>query len=100
MSSKAEKKLTAHLFVCTNRREKGSCCADKGASELRDRVKMLAKERGFRNVRVNAAGCLGHCEEGIVAVLYPEGQWFTNLSKDETSPLLQAIETALSHKKQ
>ncbi len=87
--------LEAHLFVCTNAREKGQSCQAKGSLELRENVKKLCqgKDRDWHGrVRVNTAGCLGRCEEGIAAVLYPQAQWFTGLQKDDT----RALETALS----
>jgi (2Fe-2S) ferredoxin len=97
--SEKKHELEAHLFVCTNRRENRECCASKGSEELREKVKKAAKARWGKRVRVNAAGCLGHCEEGIAAVLYPEGRWFVGLSKDDAALLEQALEDALEKKK-
>lgn len=86
------KTLDAHLFICTNKRDKGECCADKGSVELRDEVKRLAKKAGLKGrIRVNAAGCLGHCSEGITTVLYPEGKWLTQLTKDDAPVLLEML---------
>ena len=66
-----------HLFVCINRRAAGNpkgCCASKGAEEVHAALKLAAHERGLKGrVRVNKAGCLDACEEGVSAVLYPEG---------------------------
>ncbi len=91
-----EMKLKAHLFVCTNLREKGESCGAKGSQELRDRVKKICKEKGLKGqVRINSSGCLDHCKEGIAAVLYPEGQWFVHLTKDDDAKLLSAVEDAL-----
>lgn len=85
----------AHLFVCTNDRGpdgKRPSCAHKGSAELRDAVKMAC--RGMKGVRINNAGCLDRCEQGITAVLYPEGQWFENLTKDDTQKLVDAVKKA------
>lgn len=99
MSSDDVKTFEAHLFICTNRRENGECCASKGSEELREKLKKTAKARWGKRVRVNAAGCLGHCERGIAAVLYPEGRWFVDLKKDDVEPLERALEQALPEKK-
>lgn len=88
----------AHLFICTNGREKGKACAVSGSGKLRDAVKKRCKEmlgEKASNVRVNASGCLGQCEKGIVAVLYPEGKWFFELKNDETT-----IENLVEHVRQ
>ena len=36
-------------------------------------------------------GCLGHCEQGITAVLYPEGRWFTHLTTESQTELENAV---------
>jgi (2Fe-2S) ferredoxin len=71
--------FSTHIFVCGNRRpdghERGSC-ASKGSEKIRDYMKARVKELGFKNVRVNQAGCLDRCELGPCAVFYPEGVWY------------------------
>jgi (2Fe-2S) ferredoxin len=70
-----------HIFFCTNQREDGrACCEDHDARRLRDHAKARAKELGLAGrdgVRVNMAGCLGRCGQGPVAVVYPEGIWYS-----------------------
>lgn len=95
--------LEAHLFICTNIKERGECCGKKGGAELRDRLKKICAEpeRGWKGrLRVNAAGCLGHCERGVAAVLYPEGRWFFDLRPEAPGDaaeveLLQAVSEVL-----
>ncbi len=97
-----DKKLDAHLFICTNLRDKGESCGQKGSSDLRDRLKKISKDPDKKwrgHVRINNAGCLGHCEEGIVAVLYPEGKWFTGLKSDDVTPLERAVQHAVDQDK-
>ncbi|MBI3543623.1 MAG: (2Fe-2S) ferredoxin domain-containing protein [Deltaproteobacteria bacterium] len=95
------KPYEAHLFICTNRREKGECCASKGSAELRDKLKALVKSAHPEwkgRVRVNASGCLGHCEQGITAVLYPEGKWLTGLQATDLAVLEKELSRALDRK--
>jgi (2Fe-2S) ferredoxin len=70
---------SCHVFCCTNVRppnhERGSC-GRKGSSQLRDKMKELAKEMGLKDVRINASGCLDRCELGPTLVIYPEGVWY------------------------
>ncbi len=81
----------AHLFICTNRKPEGKAsCAARGSEALRDRVKKAAASLSAnpgtsRKVRVNAAGCLGQCAQGIAAVCYPRGQWLLELKDDPQS---------------
>jgi (2Fe-2S) ferredoxin len=83
----------AHLFICTNKKDGKPCCADKDSESFRKNLKDLAKQKWGRKVRVNASGCLDQCEKGIAAVLYPKGEWFTELtnSSEDTERLLHAI---------
>ena len=89
-------KLKCHLFICTNDRGTGKeSCAQKGAQELRDRVKEGCKKFPKDQVRVNNAGCLGHCEKGIAAVLYPQGEWLFELKKENAEKLVDLVEKSL-----
>jgi (2Fe-2S) ferredoxin len=44
-------------------------------------------------VRLSQSGCLGQCEHGPVAVVYPGGKWISYSSADELIRfVLEAIE--------
>lgn len=81
-----------HVFVCTNRRPDGAprgCCAAKGADEVRERLKTLAKERKLPvKVRVNAAGCLDFCEQGVTVCVYPENVWYGGVAVDDVAEIV------------
>ncbi len=70
-----------HIFFCLNDREHGEqSCAHDGAKAGFDRCKQRIKKEGLANpgqVRVNKSGCLDRCAGGPVAVVYPEGTWYT-----------------------
>lgn len=89
----------AHLFICVNDRGEGAkeSCARKGAQDLRDRVKTLCFERGFPkgSYRINNSGCLGPCERGISAVLYPKGEWILDNTPEDAEKLVNLVEQAL-----
>jgi predicted metal-binding protein len=75
--------MKCHLFICTNSPNKPNKCGSKNAELLRQKIKDTCKEKYSADVaseiRINSAGCLGQCERGIAAVMYPEGQWFYDL---------------------
>ena len=70
-----------HIFFCLNERKGGEdSCAVHDAQAGFDRCKSRVKAAGLAgvgNVRVNKAGCLDRCAGGPVAVVYPEGTWYT-----------------------
>lgn len=82
-----------HLFFCTNRREDGrACCHEAGGETARGWAKNRVKELGLSGpgkVRVNNAGCLDRCEEGPVAVVYPEGVWYTYVDQQDLEQIIQ-----------
>ena len=82
-----------HVFVCINRRPEGhvrGCCAGRGSEDLRDRLKVAAKNAGLKGrVRINAAGCLDACEDGPSVVVYPEGVWYRQVATDDIDDIVR-----------
>ncbi len=80
-----------HVFFCTNLRENGKeCCANYNAAEIRDYAKQACKAKQLNEkVRINNAGCLGRCEHGPVAVVYPEGTWYKYLDKSDIDEIIE-----------
>jgi predicted metal-binding protein len=90
--------LETHLFICTNSKEKGESCGMKGSADLRNAVKEICQKesKGWHGrIRVNTAGCLGRCKEGIAAVFYPQSEWLVNLKRDDSSVLESKIASIL-----
>jgi (2Fe-2S) ferredoxin len=81
-----------HIFFCLNQRENGEAsCADYAAKEGFDHCKARIKAAGLSGpgqVRVNKAGCLDRCAGGPVAVVYPEGTWYTFLDKSDIDEIV------------
>lgn len=86
-----------HLFICTaghdpNSQGNPKKCGGKGSDKLRAELKETCKNLYGKDVRVNSAGCLGYCEKGITAVIYPQNEWFYELTDQDSSKLLDALE--------
>ena len=61
------------------------------AQQSFDRCKLLVKQAGLSGpgqVRVNKAGCLDRCAGGPVAVVYPEGVWYTFVDKSDIDEIV------------
>jgi len=83
-----------HLFFCCNAREDGSaCCQHFDAKAHRDYAKKRSKELGLAGkegkVRINVAGCLNRCDEGPVAVVYPDDVWYTYVDQEDIEEIIQ-----------
>jgi (2Fe-2S) ferredoxin len=82
----------AHVFICCNRRPDGhkrGSCAAKGSEDLRDYMKVRAKELGLQGIRVNQASCLDRCEFGPTMVIYPEGIWYSPKTRADVDAILE-----------
>ncbi|MFY8104905.1 MAG: (2Fe-2S) ferredoxin domain-containing protein [Ramlibacter sp.] len=85
-----------HIFFCLNQRTNGeACCAQHRAQQAFDHCKSRVKTLGLSGpgqVRVNKAGCLDRCAAGPVAVVYPEGVWYSYV---DTSDIDEIVESHL-----
>jgi (2Fe-2S) ferredoxin len=83
-----------HIFFCLNQRDNGeACCRDHAAQEGFDRCKSRVKAAGLNGpggVRVNKAGCLDRCAGGPVAVVYPQGVWYTYVDQDDIDEIVES----------
>ena len=83
-----------HIFFCLNERKNGeACCAQHQAQAAFDRCKQKVKEAGLAGpgqVRVNKAGCLDRCAAGPVAVVYPEGVWYSYMDADDVDEIVES----------
>jgi len=80
-----------HLFICTNSPNKPNKCGSKNSEKLRLELKEKVKIQNLENVRINSSGCLGACEKGIAAVMYPQNKWFYELTENSSEILLEQI---------
>lgn len=94
MSSTPTPYFQRHIFFCLNQREAGEdCCANHGAQAGFDRCKQLVKAANLSGpgaVRVNKAGCLDRCAAGPVAVVYPEGVWYTYVDEHDIDEIVES----------
>ena len=83
-----------HIFFCLNQRDNGqACCAQYNAQALFEHCKAQTKNEGLAGVggvRVNKAGCLDRCAGGPVAVVYPEGIWYTVVDQADVDEIVQS----------
>ena len=83
-----------HIFFCLNQRDNGqACCAQQGAQAAFEHCKALVKQAGLAGpgqVRVNKAGCLDRCAAGPVAVVYPEGTWYSYVDHSDIEEIVES----------
>ena len=81
-----------HIFFCLSQRDGGEAAFEQhGATLAFQHCKKRGKELGLAGpgqVRVNKAGCLDRCAGGPVAVVYPEGTWYTYVDARDIDELV------------
>lgn len=83
-----------HIFFCLNERQNNeACCVQNGAQAAFDHCKAQVKALGLAGpgeVRVNKAGCLDRCAGGPVAVVYPEGVWYSYVDSNDIDEIVES----------
>ena len=85
-------KIQRHIFLCADQ-TKPKCCAretgNKSWEYLKKRLAELGLMSGEQCVFRTKANCLRVCEQGPVAVVYPEGVWYHSMNKDGVERVIQ-----------
>lgn len=82
-----------HLFICCRKRDQKPCCANHGAENLVSHLKDWVKKKGLKNkIKVSQSSCLGFCETGITACLYPQNKWLHHIRLKDQKSLEKLLE--------
>jgi (2Fe-2S) ferredoxin len=81
-----------HIFICTQSRPedhpKGSCAA-RGAAPVIDAFRGELESRELLGrFKVSSSGCLGVCDQGPVALVYPEGVMYRQMSVEDINTVI------------
>jgi (2Fe-2S) ferredoxin len=85
--------LKHHIFVCTscriNGQQKGFCFS-KGSVDIVQKFMEAIEDNDLSgDVMITNTGCFGICDKGPIAVVYPEGIWYGNLSEDDIEKIVE-----------
>lgn len=83
--------IKRHIFICNAKKPEGiPDCTEKSGQEILDAFKAEIYRLNKENeILVSGSSCLGVCEYGPTAVVYPEGFWYTKISKDDVSQIVE-----------
>ena len=78
-------KLARHIFLCADQ-TKPKCAGKEESNEVWEHLKKRIAGAGLMSGDQCAfrtkANCLRVCEQGPIAVVYPEGTWYHSVTKD------------------
>jgi NADH-quinone oxidoreductase subunit F len=73
------------IFVCH-----GTGCVSGKAFEIREALEKAVAELGLKGIGVDFTGCHGFCQQGPIAVVEPEGIFYTHVSVDDVPEIAQS----------
>ncbi|WP_425449859.1 (2Fe-2S) ferredoxin domain-containing protein, partial [Dethiothermospora halolimnae] len=69
----------SHVLICG-----GTGCTSSKSDKIQDKFEKLLKEKDLDNeIKVVRTGCFGLCEAGPIAIVYPEGSFYSHLKVDD-----------------
>jgi NADH-quinone oxidoreductase subunit F len=76
--------IRAHVLVCA-----GAACVSSGCREIRDAIVTKVMEHGLQEeVKIIETGCVGSCDLGPLALIYPEGVFYQKLKPADADEIV------------
>ncbi|MFC2122508.1 NADH-quinone oxidoreductase subunit NuoF [Bacteroidota bacterium] len=73
------------IMVC-----RGTGCVSGGSNDIYETLKREVEAAGLKNVKVDFTGCHGFCQRGPIAVIEPEGYFYTEVTTDDVPEIVQS----------
>lgn len=86
-------KPALQVFVCTNERTEGDCCASVQGMEIFRALKTWVREQGLtKDIWITRTGCMTFCNPiGTTVVIHPQNLWFTKVGMGDVPELQEHI---------
>ena len=81
-----------HIFVCTQEKpESETSCPGHASWQFLQALEREIIAQGLDNeVQLTTCGCLGLCDEGPIAIVYPEGTWYQKVKQEDVAEIVSS----------
>ena len=77
--------IRAHVLICA-----GAACVSSGCREIRDAMVNKVQEYKLQEeVKIIETGCVGSCDLGPLALVYPEGVFYQKLKPEDVDEIVR-----------
>ena len=73
------------VFIC-----QGTGCVSGKAIEITNALEKAVKEAGVSGVKIDFTGCHGFCEQGPIAIVNPEGVFYTHVTVADATEIVES----------
>ncbi len=77
--------IRTHVLICG-----GTGCTSSGSMKIGDKLEQEIEAKGLQDeIKVVRTGCFGLCALGPVMIVYPEGTFYSRVSLDDVSEIVE-----------
>lgn len=73
------------IFVC-----QGTGCVSGKSIEITNALEKAVKETGLSDIKIDFTGCHGFCEQGPIAIINPEGVFYTHVTVKDATEIVES----------
>jgi (2Fe-2S) ferredoxin len=81
--------VSKHVLLCN-----GASCTKKGSEEVTNAIRQDIKDQGLlKKIHTTKTLCNGRCKEGPTVIVYPDGDWYKEMTPEKGLQLIEKLKS-------